>query len=169
VTNLRVNPQTYFSRIVHRCSVLNLLLWRRSAQGTSGTYYDTLVNSNACDGVLTTILIIHTPLPVSTASDTSICRTQFATLRAYGIGTFSWSTGLTGASVQVNPTASTLYNVTLTDTNGCTSTASMTVNVLPLPVIGVFGYHCLCSYSGLSACNRRAALFVETRRRRHFY
>jgi gliding motility-associated-like protein len=133
VTNLTVKPQTYFTRTVHKC-LGQTFFCGGASQGTSGT----LNNANGCDSVLTTILVIHTPLPVTAGPDTTICRTHFATLYASGLGTFAWSGGLTGSPVNVNPSFSTSYIVTLTDTNSCNSNDTMIVNVNPLPVIGAF-------------------------------
>jgi gliding motility-associated-like protein len=136
-TNLTVNVQTYFTRTVHRC-LGQTFVCGGAAQGTSGTYIDSLTNAAGCDSVLTTILIIHTPIPVSVAADTNICSTHGAILNAYGPGTYQWSGGLIGTGLVVFPAASSAYTVTMTDTNGCTSTATMTIRVLPLPAIGVF-------------------------------
>ncbi|AXE18440.1 hypothetical protein DR864_12095 [Runella rosea] len=45
--------------------------------------------------------------------------------------TYSWSPGnLSGATVQVCPTVTTTYTVTVTDANGCTSTDEVTVEVI---------------------------------------
>lgn len=43
--------------------------------------------------------------------------------------TYAWSTGSTAASLTVAPTATTTYMVTVTNAYGCTSTASITVQV----------------------------------------
>lgn len=48
--------------------------------------------------------------------------------------TWNWTPGgMSGVSVNANPTVTTLYSVIGTDANGCTVDASTTVNVNPLP------------------------------------
>ncbi|WP_340198552.1 lamin tail domain-containing protein [Ascidiimonas sp. W6] len=46
--------------------------------------------------------------------------------------TYEWSTGATGATLNVCPEETTTYTVTVTDTNGCTITAEVTVEVVDL-------------------------------------
>jgi hypothetical protein len=55
------------------------------------------------------------------------------TLTAQPSGTwpynYNWSNGATTQSITVSPTATTTYNVTVTDANGCTGTASKQITV----------------------------------------
>ena len=46
--------------------------------------------------------------------------------------TYTWSTGATTPSINVNPTSNTQYFVTVTDCEGCTATDSITVNIVSL-------------------------------------
>ena len=52
-----------------------------------------------------------------------------ATLTGSGGGNYSWSTGGTTATIAVSPTASTTYTLIVTDANGCTDAAVVTVTV----------------------------------------
>jgi uncharacterized repeat protein (TIGR02543 family) len=55
-------------------------------------------------------------------------------LYAGGTGTLTpgWSTGASASSITVQPTAGTLYTVTVTDAAGCSSTASKLINVVDI-------------------------------------
>jgi len=44
--------------------------------------------------------------------------------------TYSWSDGQTSDVVTVSPAATTVYTVTITDANNCTTTCSVTINVI---------------------------------------
>ena len=59
------------------------------------------------------------------------CR-QSTTLTASGASSYRWSTNTFTASITVIPTITTTYNVTGTNSYGCTATASRTVTVNPL-------------------------------------
>jgi hypothetical protein len=78
-------------------------------------------------------ITVH-PLPSVNISATtgSICVGETSTLTASGANTYNWGTS-TGATLAVNPIASTIYTVIGTDVNTCTNTAtySLTVNSLP--------------------------------------
>jgi hypothetical protein len=86
-----------------------------------------------------TVTITVNPLPVvtATASPLSICAGGLTTLSATGANSYVWNPGnLSGASVSVSPTTSTVYTVSGTNTvTGCSATQSVSVNVDPLPVI----------------------------------
>src|SRR5690606_11349050 len=57
-------------------------------------------------------------------------------LTAYGVGGthFLWNTGDATQNIEVSPTETTTYTVTLTDDNGNEVTDSVTVTVNPLPI-----------------------------------
>jgi trimeric autotransporter adhesin len=78
------------------------------------------------------------------ATPTTICQGQSSTLTASGVNgvapyTYSWMPGaMTGATVVVSPTTTTIYTVTVTDACGGTNTATKTINVNPIsPITGV--------------------------------
>ena len=71
------------------------------------------------------------------ANDNIICPGGSATLTAAGSGgtspyVYAWSSGGTGATKTVNPAVTTIYTVTVTDVNGCTSTKNITITVNPV-------------------------------------
>jgi gliding motility-associated-like protein len=75
------------------------------------------------------------PLPVITAgSDVDICFGDNTSLSATGGVSYLWQPGgSTTNPTVVAPTSTTAYTVTGTDASGCSSTDTVTVNVLPLP------------------------------------
>ena len=68
---------------------------------------------------------------VTISGNTSICSGANTTLSASGANSYTWSTGATGSSITVNPTSSTPYTVTGTNSHGCTGNATVTVTVTP--------------------------------------
>ena len=61
-----------------------------------------------------------------------LASTELTANGLFGAGdfTYAWSDGQTGATISVNPTEDTVYEVTATDAAGCTSTAMTTVLVV---------------------------------------
>jgi hypothetical protein len=74
------------------------------------------------------------PNVTANTNSITICAGTYITLYGSGAGTYVWDNGITD-NVPFSPTATTLYNVTGTDANGCTGTAQITVTVNPLPVV----------------------------------
>jgi len=62
-----------------------------------------------------------------TATPNTICSGTSCTLTAIGSISYTWSTSDTTATISVTPTVTTTYSVT--DGNGCSNTASTTINV----------------------------------------
>jgi len=75
-----------------------------------------------------TATVTVTPIPNITLSSNApnSCDGTTVTLTAAGGTSYSWTTGATSSSEQVNPTVQTTYTVTGT-TSGCTNTASITI------------------------------------------
>ncbi len=113
-------------------------------------------DASGCTGTTTSTVTVN-PLPTVNVNSPSICPGASAVLTATGASTYSWtpSGGLsatTGASVNANPAATTVYTVTGTDANGCVNTATSTVTVNPNPTINVnSGLICLGSSMVLTA------------------
>lgn len=85
-------------------------------------------------------------VPVATISGTSpICNGSSTTLCATGGGTYAWSSGPTTSCITVSPAISTGYTVTITDSFGCTASATMTVSVNALPVAAISGNTTICT------------------------
>lgn len=100
------------------------------------TYGLTVTDANGCMG-MDSVTIEVNPRPTVTiqASPSTICLGGSSTLVAAATGgtapyTFQWDQNLgTNDTVTVSPTATTTYNVTVTDANGCTNTAAITITV----------------------------------------
>ena len=104
---------------------------------TSTTVY-TVTGSDAlgCTNTGTVSLTVNTPTISATATPTSICVVGTVTLSANGASTYTWMPGsLSGSTTIVNPTVTTTYTVSGTNSFGCTSNAVLTVSVLTTPTI----------------------------------
>lgn len=76
------------------------------------------------------------PLPSVLISGTNaLCIGSSATLQATGAQSYSWSTGVTGATVAVSPTVLTTYSVLGLAVTGCTNITALAINALPLPTV----------------------------------
>jgi len=109
---------------------------------SSGVYTLTVTNSNGCTNTATASVTVN-PLPVVVvgATPNPICVGQTLSLSASGGAAYTWSGPNSFSSNQQNPiitdiqlTQAGVYTVTVTSTEGCTSTASVNVVVNPLPV-----------------------------------
>jgi gliding motility-associated-like protein len=96
----------------------------------TGTYSDTIVNRNGCDSIIQLNLTI-TGLPSVTAeSDSASCGLPNGIATAAATGgsgnySYNWSNGATGNSVTGLEAGS--YSVIVTDQNGCTANAQVSV------------------------------------------
>nr|WP_299203049.1 T9SS type A sorting domain-containing protein [uncultured Brumimicrobium sp.] len=103
----------------------------------AGTYDVTITSNGDGCSYAETITITDTPGEIlSVGGGQTICAGSSANLTASGNGTIEWFEGATsigtGATMSVSPTATTTYDVVLTDANGCTDTDQITVTVTPL-------------------------------------
>ncbi|MFN5459536.1 MAG: gliding motility-associated C-terminal domain-containing protein [Bacteroidota bacterium] len=88
-------------------------------------------NSSGCFGT-DSITVVVNPSPQVTVNSESICTGATATLTANGATNYTWSPSGTSSganSITVSPASTTIYTVTGTDANGCSSTAQATVTV----------------------------------------
>ena len=107
--------------------------------GTLGTvtFYAVLTQYPSCQLTSNTISVNFSPIPTLTVNSPTICAGQTATITATGSplnGTYSWSTGSSGAIITDNPTTTTTYTCSYA-LNGCSATATSTVTANPLPPV----------------------------------
>lgn len=93
----------------------------------------------AIDGEVEDYLVPCSPVLINTIADQHICTGRSVQLNASGAAAYSWSpaNGLSdpaAASPLASPLVNTRYTVTGRSTQGCTDTASVQVDVSPLPV-----------------------------------
>lgn len=101
----------------------------------------TLVGVGTCvSATRTPITVIVHPLPpvVSTPSTVNGCNNINVTLVGSGALNYTWSgPQVVSNNVPFVATTSGIYTVTGTDVNNCSNTATVTVNVNPLPTVGL--------------------------------
>ncbi|MDP4267421.1 MAG: hypothetical protein Q8880_08300, partial [Bacteroidota bacterium] len=102
----------------------------------NGYKYKCLVTGNC---VATTpsneaVLTVGSKPAVNLGPDQSICLGTNLTLLANGGGTYSWSNNSTTASINVAPTSTTVYQVTVTGVaGGCTASDEIVVSIKSFP------------------------------------
>jgi gliding motility-associated-like protein len=107
---------------------------------SSATY--TILGSDpvGCAGVATLQIIVN-PIPsiTITPSSNGICTGNTVTLTASGADTYTWlPTATTGSVFTDSPVVTTVYTVVGTSTAGCSSTATISIGVTPVPTLSAF-------------------------------
>ncbi|MGP8215909.1 MAG: T9SS type A sorting domain-containing protein [Bacteroidia bacterium] len=118
-----------------------------------------VTNASGSDSLTKKTYIMVNALPAVKISATpSICDGVRDTLRAIDTTgdasplMYSWSNGGTNDSINIAPSASASYKLTITDSNGCMVKIGQSVTVNPLPVVSITGGASdLCSGSVLMA------------------
>ena len=117
----------------------NTYTWSTGAFGSSitvspnatTTYTVTGVNSIGCSGIASRVVTVFPNITASIDGVNSVCDGKSALYTASNGANYSWNTGATTASITVNQAGN--YTVVVTSDNGCTSTASKTLNIDLLP------------------------------------
>ncbi|MBA3664411.1 MAG: T9SS type A sorting domain-containing protein [Bacteroidetes bacterium] len=92
----------------------------------STTYTLSGIQGNGpCIGVKTISITVLPAPTVTITGSTIICGSSCASLTASGAGTFSWSTGATTSTVCI--TTPGIYSLTITGSNGCPKTVTVSV------------------------------------------
>jgi hypothetical protein len=106
-----------------------------AANGLIPGTYSIVASNSAC---ITSSVIVTVTAPVAInmniTSSLTICRQQTATINSTVSGgsspySYSWSNGSALSGINVSPNITTGYTLTVTDANGCTSSAATTVSV----------------------------------------
>ena len=109
---------------------------------TAGTYTHTLQTVNGCDSVLTLVVTLEALPTIAISGNTTLCEGESTTLTANGGISYIWSNG--SATNSINVTESGVYTVTATNVEGCSATANATVTVNPLPIVVIGGNTSIC-------------------------
>jgi PKD repeat protein len=90
------------------------------------------VNGDGTFSGLTTVSVFDQPI-LDLGTDIHICEGETRVLDAGIFEWYEWSDGTTAQTLEVSTAG--IYSVTVTDVNGCTATASVTVTVEPVPFV----------------------------------
>lgn len=101
-------------------------------------------NAAGCLAGATQIIIVNSsPTLVLSSSAAAICNGESATLTVNGANTYLWDNQSTNSSIAVSPLSTTVYSVTGTSTNSCSSTQTIEVAVFS-PSLTVAGPTAVC-------------------------
>jgi len=127
-SNLSVNPISNSVTIQYTCKVKNETYTCSNITTTASL----IEGSGLCELPIQAaqeIFIIDDNVDIQVSDNVVICKGVNATLIASGGTSYSWSSGVTTASITVSPTLTTTYTVTINIPN-CTVTDNVVVNVL---------------------------------------
>ncbi|MFO0450008.1 MAG: hypothetical protein ACK52I_15355, partial [Pseudomonadota bacterium] len=118
--------------------------------GVAGKGYHTIsytvIDGGGCMATATQTILVSPLTPVEAIADRTTCAGNVVTLTAIGAVSYEWNPGsLGGAQVAVSPLTNTMYTVTATHDDGCTSQDQVSVLVLSLPEASI-------SYTGSPFC-----------------
>lgn len=126
------------------------------ANPTSTTTYTVTVTTNGCTATSSVTVTVN-PLPTVTITpqNPTICINGSVNLSANGCTSANWapSTGLsstTSLTVVASPTVTTTYTVIGTNSNGCTASATVTVNVVSNVPVATSPNDTICSGGNIS-------------------
>ena len=120
--------------------------WSEIPTAAATTFNQSIINVNTllrrkarrrgCSSFLTTNTVTKTvtPITVTITGNSNVCPGGSTTLTASSAGaggTYLWNTGGTTQSITVTPGPSSTYIVTVTQSSGCSNTASYTVTEVP--------------------------------------
>ncbi|MFM7667098.1 MAG: Ig-like domain-containing protein, partial [Bacteroidota bacterium] len=130
---ITVNPE--FNLVVDTAFCSNILpvIWNGQSINGPGNYTANLLSSNGCDSIVTLNVLINT-LSASTTQTNVLCygnTTGSINLTVVGGTspyTYLWNTTPTQTTEDLSNLAAGTYTTTITDNNGCTTTASATIS-----------------------------------------
>ena len=109
------------------------------------TTYTVTGTTGGCTATASVTVTVTPATPVVATGTTTICAGQTTQISASGATSYTWDNGLgAGSTFTVSPAVTTTYTVT-GNTNGCTSTASVTVSVLTANAVTATGAATICA------------------------
>ena len=109
---------------------------------TGGTYTVVVTNGAGCTATASTMVTVNESPSPQINGTLSICEGESTTLTVNGGDSFVWSNGSSNSSINV--TNSGTYTVIASNANGCTASASATVNVSENPIVTISGNPAIC-------------------------
>ncbi len=97
--------------------------------GGDTSYVLTVTNASGCTDTDTLHIAVFDAFDVEVSEDTLVCSGRPLTLFASGGSSYQWSIGETTAAIDIAPLATTVYDLTITDANGCTVSMAIKVAV----------------------------------------
>jgi gliding motility-associated-like protein len=121
----------------------------------AGVHCVTITDAHSCTGTTCVTITEPSPIILSTTSDQFICIGQNTVISVSVTGggtpsyTYLWSpaTGLSSTTITnpiANPTVTTTYVVTVTDSNNCTATDNVIVTINPNPIANAGADKIIC-------------------------
>ena len=125
-----------------------------SGSPAATTVYTITGTTLGCTGTTTATLTVNAN-PAMTVNSPTICDGTTIALTATGADTYAWApatalSGTVGNTVNANPSTSTVYTITGTSTEGCTSTVSSTLTVNPIPTLTLTNNGPICDGAALN-------------------
>jgi gliding motility-associated-like protein len=137
------------------------LTWQDNSTNSSytvtqqGSYW--VKTSGSCSSI-DTVNVFYNPLPnINLGNDTNLCQGNYLVLNANNLNSsFLWQDNSSNSSFTVTQQGNFWVDVT---TNGCSTTDSITVNYIPLPIINLGNDTTLCAGNSLllNASNANAS------------
>jgi len=98
------------------------------------TYYVTVTSDSGCVATKSKYVSIKAkPSVIISPASATICQGTSQILTASGASTYVWNNGTSISSDTLSPPVTTTYTVTGTAVNGCTKSATATININPFP------------------------------------
>jgi gliding motility-associated-like protein len=129
-------------------------------ENTAGTYIYTLAatDANTCT-VTKTVSVTFVANPALAISHASICPLETGTISVSGATSYTWSNNSNNTSISDNPLSTTVYTVT-GEALTCTSVATATITLKPLPVPLIASNSPRCEQSQLQLFSNGGAGYV---------
>ncbi len=108
------------------------------------TYTVEAWDDNGCSNTDQVTVTVKSNPVANAGNDVEICDGDTTLLTASGGGTYLWSTGETTASIEVAPSSTTTYLVTVENANGCTDTDDVIVTVNAKPTANAGSDKAIC-------------------------
>ncbi len=116
---------------------------------SAGSYTVNISDANGCTVTASATINAPSALSISASGPATVCSGASASLSSTVTGggmpyTYSWSSGATTSAATVNPATTTTYTLVVTDGNGCSATATVSVATDPPLNVSITGATSFC-------------------------